>query len=112
MSGARVITLFGNLDSGNCHKVQLVLAMAGIGFRRVDVSQPRGEPDRGEFLALNPMGKVPLLLLPGGDVLSESGAILYHYGAQAGLWPTTRRASGWQHAARGWAHWRLTRVAQ
>ena len=87
-----MITLFGNVDSGNCHKVQMVLAMAGVGFRRVDVSQPRGEPSRAEFLALNPMGKVPVLLLPDGDVLSESGAILCHYAAQAGLWPTTPRA--------------------
>jgi len=87
-----MITLFGNLDSGNCHKVQMVLAMAGLGFERVDVSQPRGEPRTTAFLAINPIGKVPALRLADGDVLSESGAILFHYAAQAGLWPASHRA--------------------
>ena len=72
-----MLTLFGNLDSGNVHKVQMVLARSGQPFRRVEVSQARGEPRRPEFLALNPMGKVPVLLLEDGDVMTEPGAIAH-----------------------------------
>jgi glutathione S-transferase len=87
-----MLTLFGNLESGNVHKVQMILARRGVAFRRVDVAQVRGEPRRPEFLALNPIGKVPVLLLDGGDVMTESGAILYHFAEGTGLWPEGRRA--------------------
>jgi glutathione S-transferase len=87
-----MLTLFGNLESGNVHKVQMILARRGLPFRRVEVAQVRGEPRRPEFLALNPMGKVPALLLEDGDVMTESGAILYHFAEGTPLWPEGRRA--------------------
>jgi glutathione S-transferase len=87
-----MLTLFGNLESGNVHKVQMVLAQVGLPFTRVDVAQTRGEPRRPEFLALNPMGKVPAVRLDGGDVLTESGAILYYFGQDTDLWPGEVRA--------------------
>jgi len=87
-----VITLFGNLESGNVHKVQMILRRVGVPFRRVDVSQTRGEPRRPEFLKLNPIGKVPTLLLEDGDILSESGAILYYFAKNTDLWPKDTRS--------------------
>src|SRR6267154_1175763 len=87
-----VLTLFGNLESGNVHKVQLILAHLGLPYVMVDVAQTRGEPQRPEFLALNPMGKVPVVVVDGGDVLTESGAILYWFGRDTGLWPGDKRA--------------------
>jgi glutathione S-transferase len=87
-----MITLFGNLESGNVHKVQMILHRLGLGYRRVDVAQTRGEPRRPEYLALNPIGKVPAVLLNGNDVLSESGAILYYFAAETELWPQHKRA--------------------
>jgi glutathione S-transferase len=69
----------------------MVLAHRGIPFVRVDVAQTRGEPKRPEFLAINPMGKVPAVLLDDGDVLTESGAILYWFGEGTDLWPVSRR---------------------
>jgi glutathione S-transferase len=87
-----LITLFGNLESGNVHKVQMILRRVGAPFRRVDVSQTRGEPRRSEFLKLNPIGKIPTLLLEDGDVLSESGAILYYFAKETELWPEDTRS--------------------
>ncbi len=82
-----MLTLFGNLDSGNVHKVQLILARVGADYRRVDVAQTRNEPRDARFLALNPMGKIPAVLREDGHVITESGAILYYYAQGSDLWP-------------------------
>jgi glutathione S-transferase len=87
-----LITLFGNLLSGNVHKAQMILRRRGIPFRRVDVSQMRGEPRRPEFLSVNPIGKVPAVLLEDGDMLSESGAILFYFAQETDLWPQDSRS--------------------
>jgi glutathione S-transferase len=86
-----MLTLFGNLDSGNVHKVQLIMAHRGLVFRRVDVRQDRGEPQDARFLALNPMGKVPAVLFEDGDVLTDSGALLFYFASGTPLWPEGRR---------------------
>jgi glutathione S-transferase len=86
-----LLTLFGNLDSGNVHKVQMILHARRIPFRRVDVRQDKGQPRDPRFLAVNPMGKVPALRFDDGDVLSDSGALLFHLADDTGLWPTDRR---------------------
>ena len=67
---AAVLTLFGNLDSGNVHKVQMILQRRGLPFRRVDVRQDRGQTRDPRFIAINPMGKVPVMILEDGDVIT------------------------------------------
>src|SRR5262249_38391463 len=42
----------------------------------VDTDSTKGETRTAEFLALNPNGRVPLLILPDGRLLSESNAML------------------------------------
>lgn len=86
-----MMTLFGNLESGNVHKVQMLLHRLEIPYRRVDVSQPRGEPRRAEYLKINPIGKVPALMLEDSDIISESGAILFYLAQGSKLWPGDRR---------------------
>ena len=82
-----MLTLFGTLDSGNVHKVQMILRRTGKSVRRVNVAQTRREPRERRFLELNPMGKVPALILEDGRVITESGAILYHFAQGTPLWP-------------------------
>jgi glutathione S-transferase len=82
-----MLTLFGNLDSGNVHKVQMILRARDVAFRRVDVRQDRGQPRDRRFLAINPMGKVPAVQCDTGDVLAESGALLFHFALGTSLWP-------------------------
>lgn len=64
--------------SGNAWKVRLLLSHLGLPFRRVTYALPEGRTRLPEFLARNPIGKVPVLELPSGEALFESNAILCH----------------------------------
>ena len=72
-----MLTLYGNLESGNVYKVRLILALTGRPYRAVDVSQVRGDPTTPAFRAVNPIAKVPAVKLEDGRLLAESGAILF-----------------------------------
>ena len=82
-----MLTLFGNLESGNVYKVRLAMAQLGIAHQRVEVHQARGEPMSPAFRAINPAGKVPAVRFEDGAVLSESGAILFYLAQGRPLWP-------------------------
>jgi glutathione S-transferase len=71
-----VYTLYEMADSGNCYKVRLLMNQLDIEYQRVATDILHGESRTGKFLALNPNGKVPLLILPNGQPLAESNAIL------------------------------------
>jgi len=71
-----MFTVYGMRSSGNCYKLQCLLDMLGKPYRWVDVDSAHGETRTPDFLALNPNGKVPLLVLDDGRRLSESNAIL------------------------------------
>ena len=58
-------TLYWSADSG-AFAVQAVLEELEQPYRREVMSTARGEHRRPEFLALNPMGQIPVLELPGG----------------------------------------------
>ena len=58
---AEVPTLFGNIDSGNVHKAQMILRRVGKPCRRVEVAQTHAKPTHGRFLELNPIGKMPVV---------------------------------------------------
>ena len=70
--------LYSMQDSGNCYKPRLLLHLLGLPFRLVDTDSRDGSTRTPEFLALNPNGKVPLLVLPDGRTLAESNAMLLH----------------------------------
>ena len=89
-----MLTLYGDLDSGNVYKVRLLLAQLGIPHRRIDTTQNRGEPRTAKFRAINPIGKIPALAFDDGRVLSESGAILFYFARDTALFPT----DGWDQA--------------
>ena len=69
-------TVYGFSPSGNCHKVRLLLEQLGRPYQWVETDSARGETRTPEYLALNPNGKVPLLVRDDGAVLAESNAIL------------------------------------
>ena len=71
-----MLTVHGFRPSGNCYKVQLLLALLGVPHRWVDVDSSAGETRTPAFLAKNPNGRVPVLELDDGRVLPESNAIL------------------------------------
>ena len=65
--------------SGNCYKVRLCAAQAGIPLTLKDYGLHDGSTRTPEFLKLNPNGRVPLVEFEDGRLLPESGAILFHF---------------------------------
>ena len=63
--------------SGHCHRVELMLSLLGLPYELIDVNLLRDEHQRAEFLALNPLGQVPVLV-DAGQVLSDSNGILVY----------------------------------
>lgn len=68
--------LYGDIQSGNCYKIRLVLALLERPCDWVDVDILAGETRTREFLAKNPAGRIPVLELDDGRCLAESNAIL------------------------------------
>ncbi|OWQ85239.1 hypothetical protein CDN99_22115 [Roseateles aquatilis] len=63
--------------SGHCHRVELLLSMLDLPYTTVDLDLKRGDNRQPAYLALNPLGQVPVL--EDGDlVLQESCAILVY----------------------------------
>jgi glutathione S-transferase len=73
-----MLTLYSQQVSGNAYKPRLLMALLGIPFRLVEINTYDGSTRKPEFLAKNPIGKVPLLEFDDGRRLAESNAILLH----------------------------------
>jgi len=80
--------VYGDIRSGNCYKLKLVMSILEIPHSWVVVDILSGETKATEFLALNPNGKIPVLELPDGRCLSESNAIVNYLAAGSELLPT------------------------
>jgi len=63
--------------SGHCHRVELMLSLLGLPYENVEVDLRGGEQRRPAFLALNPLGQVPVLE-DGTTALADSNAILVY----------------------------------
>ncbi|GLT21581.1 glutathione S-transferase [Zoogloea oryzae] len=63
--------------SGNCYKVRLFAALAGIPLEIVPVDFLAGEHKRPPLIELNPWGEIPILV-DGEVVLRDSQAILVY----------------------------------
>ena len=73
-----MLTVFGDIYSGNCYKIKLLLKQLGHPFEWVHVNILEQETRTAEFLARNPNGKIPVLELEDGTMLAESNAILHY----------------------------------
>ena len=68
--------IYGDYQSGNCYKIALTAALLNIEHQWIDIDILAGDTKKADFLALNPNGKIPLLVLDDGRTLSESNAII------------------------------------
>ena len=75
-----MLTLYSMQVSGNAYKPRLIMALLGVPFRVVEVNTYDGSTRKPDFLAKNPIGKVPLLEFPDGRFLAESNAMLLYFG--------------------------------
>jgi len=92
------VQLFGDSRSGNCYKVALLLRLTQTPFDWVETDVMQGRTRTKNFLALNPNGRVPLLLWPDGRTLAESNAMLLHLSRGSPYFPEDPwlQAQAWQ----------------
>ena len=81
------ITIYGDKVSGNCLKVKWAAQRVGRPFDWIDVDVVKGETRTASFLAMNPAGQVPTVILEDGRVLAQSGASIVHLAEGSDLIP-------------------------
>jgi glutathione S-transferase len=72
-----VYKLVGRLGSGSS-ACEAVLAMSGLPYETEDLERWLDRQPPAALTALNPLGQVPVLILPDGSVMTESAAIVMH----------------------------------
>ncbi len=76
--------LYGHPLSGNVHKVRLLLAQLDLAHDEETVDLARGAQRQPGYLALNPLGQVPVLVDDDGTVIRDSQAILVYLARRYG----------------------------
>ena len=79
--------IYGDLASGNCLKVKLLADHLGLAYDWQPVDILQGESRTADFLAMNPMGQVPTVVLDDGRTLAQSNAILLYLAEGSALLP-------------------------
>jgi glutathione S-transferase len=94
--------IYGDSISGNCLKVKWTAERLHLPFDWIEVDILKGESRTPEFLAQNPAGQVPMVILSDGRALSQSNAILLHLAEGSPLIPADpfERAKMWE-----WMFW-------
>jgi glutathione S-transferase len=82
-----MIKIYGDPISGNCLKVKWTAERIGIPFTWVDVNVVNRETRTDAFLAMNPAGQVPTIVLDDGRTLAQSNAIILHLAENTALIP-------------------------
>ena len=82
-----MLTIYGDGKSGNCLKVKWTAEKLAIPYRWHELDVLRSETRTPDFLALNPAGQVPLVILPDGRALAQSNAIIVHLAEGSALIP-------------------------
>src|SRR5262249_14254444 len=71
-----MLRVYGDIQSGNCYKIKLLASHLAIAHEWIHVDILKNESRTPEFLARNPTGKIPTVVLDDGRTLAESNAIL------------------------------------
>ena len=87
-----MITLYDYLPSQNGWKIRQLLQMLGLPHRTRLVSIFEGAGQAPDYLAINPTGAVPAIVLEDGRALAESNAILWFLAEGTPLLPDERFA--------------------
>lgn len=82
--------IFGDMRSGNCLKVRYVCDYLGLAYEWQEVDVLSGYTRTPEYLALNPAGQIPAIILDDGKVLAQSNAIMRYLAHDSALIPTDR----------------------
>ena len=82
-----VLRIYGDSISGNCLKVKWVAERLRRPFEWIEVDISKGESRTPQFLAMNPAGQVPAVVLESGRSLAQSNAIMLHLAEGTDLIP-------------------------
>ncbi|WGF88821.1 glutathione S-transferase family protein [Marinivivus vitaminiproducens] len=97
-----MLRVLGDSISGNCLKVKWLLDHLGIRHDWQETDVLTGATRTPAFLALNPAGQVPVVVLEDGRTLAQSNAILLYFGEGSALVP----ADAYDRARMyGWLFW-------
>jgi glutathione S-transferase len=90
--------LYDYLPSGNGYKCRLVLKALDLPYELRQMDIVAGATRTPEFLAINPNGKIPVLMVPGRGPIAESHAIINYLAEGSELVPSDpyERALVWQ----------------
>lgn len=73
-----MLTVYGDIRSGNCLKVRWLLDCLGLDYQWIETDVMSGATRTPEFLKMNPAGQLPVAVLADGRPLAQSNAILVH----------------------------------
>jgi glutathione S-transferase len=110
VSNKNELTIWGRANSVNVQKVLWCLTELDVAYQRVDAGMQFGRNTEGDYLAMNPNGRVPTLV-EGDFVLWESNSIMRYLGMVHGkgspIYPETPRRRA---AVDRWLDWTLSTV--
>lgn len=81
------MNIFGDLQSGNCLKVKILVDYLDLPYTWHDIDILQGESRTEAFLRINPHGQVPVVQLEDGRTLAQSNAILRYLARGSALLP-------------------------
>ena len=103
-----MLTIWGRANSVNVQKVLWCCEELGLAYERIDAGLQFGRNNEPDYLAMNPMGRVPTLV-DGDFVLWESNSILRYlamqYGPGSTLYPADPKTRA---SADRWLDWSLS----
>ena len=82
--------VFGDMLSGNCYKIKLLLQFLNIKHQWIHVDILAGETHTNEFKLMNPNARIPVIEIEDGKYLSESNAILNYLADGTEFLPSTK----------------------
>ncbi|MFT7128865.1 MAG: glutathione S-transferase [Gammaproteobacteria bacterium] len=86
-----MIKVYGDLISGNCYKVKLILELTGQAHEWIHTDVVNGDTRTPEFLKKNVNGRIPLVEFEDGSFMPESNALLFYFAQGSRYWPQNIR---------------------
>jgi glutathione S-transferase len=103
-----MLIIWGRANSVNVQKVLWCCEELSLAYERIDAGMDFGRNHEPDYLAMNPMGRVPTLV-DGDFVLWESNSVMRYlamqYGADSALYPADPRIRA---SADRWLDWSLS----
>lgn len=91
-----MLKVFGAVGSGSV-PIEAALTLLGVAYEVIDAVTWESEEARKRVAIVNPLRQVPALVLPSGEIVTESAAILIYL---ADLYPQARLAPGLKDSKR------------